>query len=277
MSSNKPELNNEEALKAENDFLKMKMMLERGAQFGMLSDECDPKMENEFLNYIMEFEKQAEYPTYVKVYDKIGKPTHFRPVTEIADDEMEMAWDELSGYLYDHGVSIDVCSPNVSIRELYRFTTEELFQEQMTDINIPGMISGFIYDEFHPDPVFDNSRVAIEECMEYILEKMPFQWTHNFRKENLRLNNISPLTIEEFTIIINRFKLAHDDLVITNLEKLDCTVKEKESWVTGIYDVRATAGKECFSLTGSWKVGFEKDDEMGYWYIHSVDIGGIHF
>ena len=95
MSSNKPELNNEEALKAENDFLKMKMMLERGAQFGMLSDECDPKMENEFLNYIMEFEKQAEYPTYIKVYDKIGKPTHFRPVTEIPDDEMEKAWDEL--------------------------------------------------------------------------------------------------------------------------------------------------------------------------------------
>ncbi|MGO8056191.1 hypothetical protein, partial [Rhizobium leguminosarum] len=82
------------------------------------------------------------------------------------------------------------------------------------------------------------------------------------------LNNISPLTIDEFTSIINRFKLAHDDLVITNLEKLDCAVKEKESWVTGIYDVRATTGKESFGLTGSWKVSFEKDDELGYWYIH---------
>ena len=109
------------------------------------------------------------------------------------------------------------------------------------------------------------------------MEKTPFQWTHNFRNENLRLNNISELTIDDFTAIINRFKLAHDDLVIVNLEKLDCTVIEKESWVTGIYHVRATAGKECFSLTGSWKVGLEKDEDLGYWYINSVEIGGISF
>jgi len=277
MSANNPELNNEEALKAENDFLKMKMMLERGAHFGMLSDACDPKMENEFLNYIMEFEKQAENPAYIKVYDKIGKPAHFRPVSEITDEEMEKAWDELSGYLYDHGVSIDAVSPNVSIRELYRFTIEELFQEEMTDISIPGMISGFIYDEFHPDHAYENSRVATDECISYILEKLPLQWTHNFRKENLRLNNQTPLDIDEFTTIINRFKLAHDDLIINNIEKLDCSVSESESWVTGIYNVTAISGKESFYLTGSWKVGFEKDADLGYWYINAVDIGGISF
>jgi hypothetical protein len=40
----------------------MKLMLEQGAQFGKMetNSELDPDIENEFLNYIMEFEKQSE-------------------------------------------------------------------------------------------------------------------------------------------------------------------------------------------------------------------------
>ena len=45
------QLSEKEKLKAENDFLKMKMMLEKGAQFGAgpNSMELPPELENEFL------------------------------------------------------------------------------------------------------------------------------------------------------------------------------------------------------------------------------------
>ena len=72
MSEEFKHLNEEERLKAENDFLRMKLMLENGAEFGNIESDKDlpPNIENEFLNYIIEFEKHAENPVYIKVFDK---------------------------------------------------------------------------------------------------------------------------------------------------------------------------------------------------------------
>ncbi len=51
-------LSDEEKLKAENEFLKMKMMLEQGAVFGKGTEkEISPTVENNFLQYTIAFEK----------------------------------------------------------------------------------------------------------------------------------------------------------------------------------------------------------------------------
>src|SRR4030095_5347224 len=68
----------EEEIRNENEFLKMKLMLERGAVFGPCDNEALPAaVENEFLNYIAEFEKQADNPIQTTVFKKIGSPQHF--------------------------------------------------------------------------------------------------------------------------------------------------------------------------------------------------------
>ncbi|MEJ0104654.1 MAG: hypothetical protein WDO19_19750 [Bacteroidota bacterium] len=94
------------------------------------------------------------------MYDKIGKPRHFKPVNEIADDEIGNAWAELKDHLNKFSINLGVCSPNISVRELYRFTTEELFEHEMDDMDLPGWTTNFTYDEFHPDLVYDNSRMV---------------------------------------------------------------------------------------------------------------------
>ena len=278
MSSDFSHFDHDEQWKAENDFLKMKMMLEQGAEFGSVDNtEIPPGIENKFLQSVMEFEKQFENTTYIKVFDKLERPTHFKPVAEINDTDISSAWSELSDYLSQYGVSLDACSPNISSRELYRFTTEELFEEEVEDISIPGMTQCFIYDIFHPDTVYENTRLAKEECIEYILDKIPMQGTYNFKKENLQLNNYPLLSIDEFTKIVNRFKEAYDNLEIDQIQESVCIVQEKESWVTGIYTVIATSGKEVYPLSGKWKVVYEKNDHLEYWYINTVIIEGINF
>ena len=279
MPENFNHLSDEEKLKAENEFLKMKLMLEKGAQFSNMEkdNELTAEIENEFLNYIAEFQKQSENPKYITVFDKIEKPTHFKPVAEIPDAEMDMAWNELSVYLQQYGIHLDVCSPNISNRELYRFTTQELFQHEMNHMNITGIQTGFIYDEFHPDPVYDNTRAATEDCINYILEKRPIEWTHHFNKENLRLNQHYPLAIDQFKNIVNQFKLAYDDLEVNEIAGPHCVVNEKDCLVTGTYLVTATVAKETVILSGGWKVIFELDEELGYWYITEVVIEGIAF
>ena len=102
-------------LETENEFLKMKLMLEKGAEFGSSAEVKDlpPEIENEFLKHIMEFEKQWESAPMIRIYDKVGRPTAFRPVDTIDDENIETAWEELSAYLEKHGISLDVCSPNI--------------------------------------------------------------------------------------------------------------------------------------------------------------------
>src|SRR5687767_12518157 len=137
MSAAFSKLNDEERLKVVNEFLKMKLMLERGGQFGSNENKespLSPEIENQFLNNIMAFEKQFEEHKTIKVFDKIGRPQHFKAVAEISDEEMPGAWGELSEHLNAHGVDMAVCSTNISVIELYRFTTEELFLHEMDDM-----------------------------------------------------------------------------------------------------------------------------------------------
>ncbi len=272
-------LNGQERLKAENDFLKMKLMLEQGAEFGNMDtqNQLPANVENQFLNYIMEFEKHAENPTYIKVFDKIGRPTQFKPVAEILDNEIEDEWGNLLTYLGKHNINFDVCSPNISMRELYRFVTEELFEHEMSDINIPGATSNFIYDEFYPDPVFENSNAASHECINYILQKAPIEWTHHFRKDRLRLNEHFPISIEQFKAIPDSYKDAYDHIEIRDITVVNCLVEEDQSIVDGKYLIQVQTGNDELQISGNWKVYFEKDDKFGYWDIYEVQVEGINF
>jgi hypothetical protein len=270
--------NEEERLQAENDFLKMKLMLERDAYFDMCSQGDVPaRIENEFLKNVIEFEKQFEERRTTSIFDKIGRPDQFKPVTEIPDEQIDISWKRLDEFLNNHGIDLDVCSPNISNRELYRFTIEELFPYEVDDINIPGMIQGFIYDEFHPDHIYDNTRHAIEDCMRHILKKEPIEWFYCFQDGQLKLNGHYPLTIVQFKEKVNLFKAAYDNLEIKEIESTKCSIEKTDCWVTGKYSVDAIAGIAKYSLSGNWNVYFKQDEELGYWNIAGIEIEGINF
>lgn len=280
MSDNFSHLNEEERLKAENDFLKMKLMLEHGAKFSESEPSqppLPPQMENDFLNYVMAFEEQSKHPKYIKVFDRIERPGFFKPVAEIPDAQIVAEWEKLQDYLYRYHITLDVCSPNISIKELYRFTTEELFDHEMNDINVPGMITNFIYDEFHPDPVYDNGRMAKEDCVKQILNKYPLDWTAFYYEENLRLNNHYPLTIEQFKQLVERYKSCYLQLEVTAIDCTSCTVQGANSEATGTYSINASTNVETITISGNWNVMMKSDDHPGYWYISGVNIGGINF
>lgn len=263
MSEDINKLNNEENLQAENEILKIKLMLEHDAKFIEGEKPMPPEIENEFLNYIMAYEKQAADPKYIKLYDKIERPTHFKPETEITAENMDAAYDELSDYMYKYGIELNVCSPNISVRELYRFTIEELFEENINDMHIPGMMTCFTYDEFYPDPYFDNPQAATEDCIKYILQKMPMNFMPHFRKENLQLNNHLQLTEGQLKAFVNRFKETYDAFKVIEIKDTSCIVVENKSTVNGIYHIEAISGNETINLSGTWHVDFERDADFG--------------
>lgn len=135
-----------EALKAENEFLKLKMMLEHGARFGPSGSDLDPEIENIFLNNIIAIEKQFEHPQTISVFDKIGRPA-FKLVRDIPTHEILFEWQKLSAHMILNGVELHSKS-DVNPRELYRFATEELMSVLIDDIKIPDFVCCFFYEDF---------------------------------------------------------------------------------------------------------------------------------
>ncbi|MGH2566568.1 MAG: hypothetical protein ACRDE5_18760, partial [Ginsengibacter sp.] len=247
------------------------------AEFGNVPGEKDlpAGIENDFLNYMMAYERQAAERKTIKVFDRLERPTHFKPVNEIRDDEIDSALDELDHYLNKYHIDLAVCSPNISNRELYRFATEELFDYEMNDIFIPGGMTCFTYDEFYPDHKYDNTRHAVEDCINIILEKDPVTWMPLMPSENLRINDHYPLTEAEFKAIVNRFKEAHDDITINEVKDVDFSMSEKLCQVKGVYDITTKLQSAEISLKGNWMVEFNWDGT--FWEVVNVQIEGINF
>jgi hypothetical protein len=272
-------LEGDDRLKAENEFMKMKMMLEKGAEFYTEKEgaELPAELENMFLSNIMEFERQFEQHRTVKIFDKIGRPTHFKPVAQVQDHEIMDAWKKLSEHLQQHGITLDACSPNVTKRELYRFTLEELFDYEITDMNIPGMMQGFIYDEFHPDHIYDNTRLATDHGIKQLLSKKPLEHLFPFRRENLRLNNHYPVSEGQFKALVNQFKAAYDEIGEAEITGVSCMIDKEICLVKGEYKVTVTLSGESIQLSGKWLTEFKLEKELGYWYIHTILVEGIQF
>jgi hypothetical protein len=271
-------LHGNEKVDAENSYLKMKLMLEKGAEFGPSGiNATSPDEENRFLKDIIEFESQVDQQKMIRVYDRIGKPTHFKPANKIPDHAIEAAWKELANYLFRNGVSIGVCSPNVSTRELYRFAVEELFYLEMEDVSVPNVIYGFVYDQYHPDPVYEKMRLALEDCIIYILSKESTVWTEQISQNRLRLNEHYPLTVVEMKRLIDRFKSVYEDLQLSEITEVACEIGEKDSQVTGRYLLTMFTGVESYKLTGKWKVDMQLDKPSGFWFITGVYIENIRF
>jgi hypothetical protein len=213
----------------------------------------------------------------IKVFDKIGKPDHFKPVDEIAEQEIEKAWNELLEYLNRFSITLGACNPKVSPRELYRFTTEELFEYKMDNLDVPDMVHCFIYDEFHPDPVFDTTNIAMEDCIRQVLKPQPLEWMHFYRHSDLALNEHTNLTREELRSVVNHFKVLHDDIEMKELQSTECIINDATCIVKGIYTAvgKTKAAERIYS--GDWKVSFEKDEVIDCWFICSLTMEGINF
>jgi hypothetical protein len=269
-------LNEEEKLKAENEFLKMKLMLEKGATFGGdANNELPAEIENEFLKNMMAFEKQFEERKTIKVFDKIGRPGHFKPVNDIPDNEIDNAWNELSHHLNEYGIDLDVCSPNISNRELYRFTIEELFEHETDDMNVPGWTTNFIYDEFHPDPVYDNSRLVQQDLFHDIFRKEELFCELQYVKNGFVFNNTEYKDYKLYFERISRFKSVFDEIELVECNVTNCSVAAPNCEVHGNYAAKANNGSNEVIFKGEFKVKLFFS-ELRYWDMKRIEIDGFN-
>ena len=96
----------------------------------------------------MAFEKSFQKNEVSKVRDLLGKPALPSGET-LSDKKLTEALDHVMKLLAAKSIALDTIY-EVPDRELYRFITEELMEHEIQAIDIPGMVTHFTYEEFHP-------------------------------------------------------------------------------------------------------------------------------
>src|SRR5438128_1432314 len=142
----------EEQLKIENDILKLKLQAELGADFKG-DEELSPDIENIFLKNVLEFEHQFANASFETVFEILGSPVVDKEA-DLNDKEIERALAFIEELMEQKGIVVDYAE-EYDKRVKYKFVTEELFDKEATLIDIPGMTTHFIYEEFHPNHASD--------------------------------------------------------------------------------------------------------------------------
>jgi len=119
-----------------------------------------PEVEAQWLGYVDEFERQFEQAERVALRQFIGSPA-IRPLADIPPAEVGAELNRLLDILAEHGIFVDFLY-DVDPTEAYRFITEELLEEAIDGVRIPGLQFHFIYEEFHPNDVEDAKQWAQE-------------------------------------------------------------------------------------------------------------------
>ena len=265
--------NRQDNLRAENDFLKMKLMLEHGGSFEGSNAELPPEIEHQFLSNIMAFEKQFAQQKTISVFEKIGRPQQFKPVSEIPDAEIETEWNSIKAYMFDHGVDLAACSPNVSAKELYRFATEELFQKQTNDINLPGWITSFIYDEFYPDPFYENSMLVEQQLLPGVFSKDEIFNPDLFPASGFGFNDRQYDDMNCFEKKLQRFKSLFDNIELRETDIQHCEVRDGKCRVKGKYEACASSKGNELVFSGQFIVELIASEDR--WYFANIILEGF--
>ncbi len=170
-----------------------------GAHFGEGEEKLPPEVESEWLDNIAEFERQFENAKQITVRERIGNPI-LKPLAEIPDSELETGLDNLFELLFQNNIAIDFIHEQDN-RETYRFITEELLEADTDDIRIPGMISHFTYEEFHPNDEDDVTQFTEEFLHALFNEEFKdwdSMWYHTVSREHMRDSAGNPISIEQF-------------------------------------------------------------------------------
>jgi hypothetical protein len=148
-----------ENMKIENEFLKIKLKAQYGDGFFMQEGDhaIPPDLENQFLKQMMNFEENYEKAEYITLYEKIGKP-EYKKIEVLSENEIAEAIISLTIRMEEHGILLDLNDGPYPDEVIYKFITEELFEQEIEKESFFGGQWHFSYEEFHP-----NDRKEIEK------------------------------------------------------------------------------------------------------------------
>ena len=189
----------DENLHIENEILKLKMQAESNA-FIVTDKDIPPDIEQIFLKNVQAFEEAYQNVQQIKVYDYIKRP-EYKPSFMLNDEEIEAELVRLTELMNLNNLCLHV-EGRYEPSTIYQFITEELFQNEIDDMQLPGLIQNFSYEEFHPNHQLDIQRRTMDFFENWFERKFNnYSWELN---DVMSLPDGSTLTKEEVLIKIQK-------------------------------------------------------------------------
>ena len=149
----------DENLHIENEILKLKMQAESNAIIVTQKD-IPPDLEHMFLKNVQAWEEAYKDVKQVKIYDYIKRPD-YKPSFMLDDEQVKEELIRLTEVMNCNNICLHV-EGNYDPRTIYQFITEELFEHETDDMQLPGLTQNFTYEEFHPNHQLDIQRRTMD-------------------------------------------------------------------------------------------------------------------
>ena len=272
MAKKKKPYSPEDELKAESEVLKLKLEMEHGMNMSDTGN-LPPEIENEFLNSVYEFENAFKNAKRVKIYDFIGKPA-FRKVEELSKTEIKKELKRLEKILEKKKVHLDrLCE--YDDETIYRFITGEFFEHEIDDMQIAGMGTHFIYEEFHPNHPYDLERMS-NDFIRNVLEKEWDEEFHSYEFAHAIIFREVEYDRKGISSVIKTFQEAHKSFKVKRWKVKETTFDlEKETGSVSAYlsYEAVSTDKEMHTYKGKASIDFKRHD--GYWGISGFSLPGF--
>jgi hypothetical protein len=219
-----------EEIRQENALLKMKLT----AEFGMTDSggNIDPEIENVWLKNVYEFEKSFAEHKRIKIYDYIGRP-EYKNIHEIPTDEVASELDRVMEILLQHNIELStLCEYEDDV--IYKFIAEELFQLEIDEIRIEGMMTCFIYEEFHPNHEYDLRNHALDFIRDLLSENLRMEFFCHLLEHQVEFQGSKHL-VNDFGMIVMMFRESYGPFSINdlNVDEISFSLETGEAIVKG--------------------------------------------
>jgi hypothetical protein len=246
-----------------NDYKRQEITERYGGQFSEPNPDLSPDVEAQWLNNIDEFEHQFQNAKQIVLRDLIGAPA-IRPLADIAPADVEAELDHLLDMLTEHEIFVNFLH-DIDDAEAYRFITEELLNEAIDDIRVPGFQQHFIYEEFHPNAAYDAQFWA-EEFLEAFFDQDQERLKVATASDGLLDAQGTPLTKDQMTRYLSglRGRLGITSNVRISVEKCSVTGNDASIELAISWNEELHVSNDTLPMSGSAALRLKRSPHTGW-------------
>lgn len=211
-------------------------------------------------------------PMNITIFEKLGRPTRYHRPSGIEPRSIPHELSVLRKLMLDNRIQLMVSSPNITDADLFRFLTSDFMDLRITDDGSP-LFHCFLYDDYRPDPFFDNEQTALNRCIRLLLDKR-LPCPKDIYLDSVTLNQYGPVSSTVALQLIEGFKSKYDEIVSMEINPGKTTIQEMSCEVTGSHSTGFIRGNKCLLRTGRWAVRFGLNGRAE-WKIGSVRIEDV--
>lgn len=136
-----------EEIRLENEMRKLQLEKEFGMNFGHLSSDLPPFIENQFLRHVLEYEKKWQTSTPTSPREVLGNPEIPSADSLKNPEDFIRENTRIMRMLREHQINVAILGPYTH-EKLFDFLVNTVLDDtDFTDFGIPGMFCNYEYDE----------------------------------------------------------------------------------------------------------------------------------